>query len=127
MAAVKDGASGITIEILKSWKEFGVVVQGDGLMLLQAGSKAEFSRRMLEEGMMDILASDNHGDRRSLGTVRLWLREVGGEEQGRLLTETNPARLLSNQPLEAVPALGKSRSIWERLLQIFSRSTKTKS
>lgn len=114
--------SGITIEMLRSWREFGVIVQGDGLMLLQVGSKAEFSRQMLEEGVVDILASDNHGDRRSLGTVRLWLREVGGEDQGRLLTETNPARLLANEPLEAVPPLSKHRSIWERLTELFSRS-----
>jgi protein-tyrosine phosphatase len=113
--------SGITIEKLHIWRDFGVIVQGDALMLLQAGPKAEFSRRMLTEGVVDILASDNHGDRRSLGLVRLWLREVGGERQGRILTEVNPARVLADEMLDRVPPLKERRGIWERLRSLFSR------
>lgn len=114
--------SGITIDRLHIWRDFGVIVQGDALMLLQAGPKAEFSRRMLAEGVVDILASDNHGDRRSLGTVRLWLREMGADRQGRILTETNPANLLADEMMERVPPLRERRGIWQRLTQLFSRS-----
>lgn len=113
--------SGITIDKLHIWRDFGVIVQGDALMLLQAGSKAEFSRRMLAEGVVDILASDNHGDRRSLGVVRLWLREVGGERQGRILTEINPARVLADEMMERVPPLREHVGIWQRLKSLFSR------
>lgn len=113
--------SGITIDRLHIWRDFGVIVQGDALMLLQAGPKAEFSRRMLTEGVVDILASDNHGDRRSLGLVRLWLREVGGERQGRILTEVNPARVLADEMMDRVPPLHERRGIWERLRSLFSR------
>lgn len=113
--------SGITIDKLHIWRDFGVIVQGDALMLLQAGPKAEFSRLMLAEGVVDILASDNHGDRRSLGLVRLWLREVGGDRQGRILTEVNPARLLADEMMDRVPPLRERRGIWERLRSLFSR------
>ena len=114
--------SGITIDRLHIWRDFGVIVQGDALMLLQAGPKAEFSRRMLAEGVVDILASDNHGDRRSLGTVRLWLREMGADRQGRILTETNPASLLVDEMMERVPPLRERRGLWQRLTELFSRS-----
>lgn len=114
--------SGITIDKLHIWRDFGVIIQGDALMLLQAGSKAEFSRLMLAEGVVDILASDNHGDRRSLGVVRLWLREVGGERQGRVLTETNPARLLADEMMERVPPLREHQGIWQRLKSLFTRT-----
>ena len=117
--------AGITIDRLHIWRDFGVIVQGDALMLLQAGAKAEFSRRMLTEGVVDILASDNHGDRRSLGTVRLWLREVGGERQGRILTETNPASLLVDEMMERVPPLRERRGLWQRLMDLFSRPAST--
>jgi protein-tyrosine phosphatase len=117
--------SGISIDTLHIWRDFGVVVQGDALMLLQAGAKAEFSRLMLAEGVVDILASDNHGDRRSLGTVRLWLREVGGERQGRVLTEVNPARLLIDEALDRVPPLRERHGLWERLRALFSRARTT--
>lgn len=113
--------SGITIDKLHIWRDFGVIVQGDALMLLQAGPKAEFSRLMLAEGVVDILASDNHGDRRSLGLVRLWLREVGGDRQGRILTEVNPARVLADEMMDRVPPLRERRGIWERLRSLFSR------
>lgn len=53
-----------------------MVIQGDALMLLSAGEMAQLARAMLAGGLYDILASDNHGDRRSLATVREWLREA---------------------------------------------------
>lgn len=112
--------SGITLDKLHIWRDIGVVVQGDALMLLAAGPKAEFSRRMLAEGVVDILASDNHGDSRSLATVRLWLREVGGDAQARILMESNPRHLLDDEMLEAVPPLREQRSIWERLRELFT-------
>lgn len=112
--------TGITIDLLHVWRDIGVVVQGDGLMLLASGSKADFSRRMLAEGVVDIIASDNHGDTRSLATVRLWLGEVGGEHQAAILMERNPRRLLAGEMLESVPSLREHRSIWTRLRELFT-------
>jgi protein-tyrosine phosphatase len=109
---------GITIDKLHIWRDMGVVVQGDGLMLLASGHRAQFARRMLAAGVCDIIASDNHGDRRSLGTVRLWLHEVGGDRQARLLLEANPAHLLADEMLQPVPPLDEHLSIWERLREL---------
>ncbi|MGQ0646736.1 MAG: CpsB/CapC family capsule biosynthesis tyrosine phosphatase [Gemmatimonadaceae bacterium] len=112
--------AGITIDRLHIWRDIGVVVQGDALMLLSAGTKSEFSRRMLAEGVVDILASDNHGDTRSLATVRLWLREVGGDTHARILMEKNPRHLLDDHMLEGAPRLRDRKSIWDRLRELFT-------
>ncbi|MCC6319306.1 MAG: hypothetical protein IT361_16655 [Gemmatimonadaceae bacterium] len=112
--------AGITIDKLHIWRDFGVVVQGDALLLLSTGPRAEFSRLMLAEGVADILASDNHGDSRSLATVRLWLREVGGERHARVLMEDNPRHVLEDHMLEAVPQLREHKSIWDRLRELFT-------
>jgi protein-tyrosine phosphatase len=114
---------GISIDRLHVWRDVGAVIQGDGMMLLSSGQMAEMSRAMLRAGVFDILASDNHGDRRSLATVRLWLREMGAESQGRLLTEVNPRRLLRGEPLQAVPPLTARTGFWQKVRGLFARGT----
>lgn len=111
---------GISIDKLHIWRDFGVITQGDALLLLSTGSRAEFSRLMLAEGVADILASDNHGDSRSLATVRAWLREVGGERHAEILMDENPRHVLEDEMLEAVPPLRENKSIWDRLRELFS-------
>lgn len=106
---------GVSVETMHAWRDVGAVIQGDAQMLLATGHMATLARAMLEEGVYDILASDNHGDRRSLATVRLWLREMGGEKHGRMLTEDNPRRLLADEELERVPPLRHGKSMWQRL------------
>jgi protein-tyrosine phosphatase len=118
---------GITINTLHVWRDMGVVIQGDGLLLLSTGHKAQFARRMLSSGVCDIIASDNHGDRRSLGTIRLWLHEVGGDRQARVLLEANPAHLLAGETLQPVPPLREHKSIWDHLRDLFTRGRRENS
>lgn len=106
---------GVSVDLVHQWREVGVIIQGDAQMLLATGTMATLAREMLAEGVYDILASDNHGDRRSLATVRLWLDEMGGEEQGRLLTDENPRRVLADIELEPVSPLRQGRTLWQRL------------
>jgi protein-tyrosine phosphatase len=111
--------SGITIDKLHIWRDMGVVIQGDALLLLATGPRGDFARKALAAGALDILASDNHGDARSLATVRLWLQEVGGESQAQALMETNPRHLLADEMLEPVKPWREHRSIWDRLRELF--------
>lgn len=112
---------GMTLETVRDWREAGVVIQGDAMVLLSSGAMTLLSRAMLEEGLFDILASDNHGDRRSLATVRLWLQEYGADAQGALLTEENPRRLLAGEVPVPVPPLVRERTLWQRLSAMFGR------
>lgn len=115
VAAHPERYRGVSVDTMHIWRDVGAVIQGDAQMLLASGPMALLARDMLEEGVYDILASDNHGDRRALATARLWLREMGADRQGRLLTEENPRRLLADEELERVPPVRQGRSIWQRL------------
>jgi protein-tyrosine phosphatase len=75
-------------------------------VLLGRGAPAELARDLLGNGLIDILASDNHGDARSLASGRDWLLAQGAPtESVALLTQVNAARLLVDEALEPVPPL----------------------
>lgn len=78
----------------------------------------EFARAMLAAGHVDVLASDNHGDRRSLVTACTWLDEIGAAAQADILTRENPALLLAGAPLRAVPPVSLHKGMFERLREL---------
>ncbi|MDQ6888234.1 MAG: hypothetical protein M3068_13240 [Gemmatimonadota bacterium] len=99
---------GCSPEKVAEWRGVGAVIQMDAAMILGGESSSKLSRALLEEGLVDVIASDNHGDRRSLAAAERWLREAGGEEQARLLTHVNAERLLSGQvvlPVQPLPTV----------------------
>lgn len=71
---------------------------------------------LLERGWADYLSSDHHArGRLGVATAREMLLGRGGEEQLRLLSDENPARLLDGQAPLAVPPLPPRTSFWKRL------------
>jgi len=96
---------GCTLEAVREWREIGVVIQTDASVLMGRGGPGDLARAMLEEGLIDVLASDNHGDHRSLKAVLSWLLERGGEEQVALLTKENAQLVLRNEDPVPVPPL----------------------
>lgn len=96
---------GCTVELVKEWRQLGVVIQTDASVLMGRGAPAELARAMLGGGLIDILASDNHGDARSLASARTWLEERGADDQIMLLTHLNAERLLSDEDPLPVPPL----------------------
>jgi protein-tyrosine phosphatase len=103
------------IETFRAWHELGAVLQCDAFALLTAGPLSSLARGMFAEGLIDIVASDNHGDRRSLSTARQWMEEIGAPDQAVLTMEENPHRLLSNQPLQPVSPFRFSVGMLDRL------------
>jgi protein-tyrosine phosphatase len=81
------------------------VIQVDAAALLGSGKMSKQARALLEAGLVDCIASDNHGDSRSLASARRWLMEVGTEEQADLLTRVNAERLLAGLSMLPVPPL----------------------
>jgi protein-tyrosine phosphatase len=117
---------GCSTETIAAWREIGAVIQCDAMALLGAGPMTDFAREMLGAGQVDILASDNHGDRRSLATAVLWLTEIGAVDQAALLTVDNPALLLTDRSLRAVPPVSFQRGMFDRLRElIFKPSRRT--
>lgn len=115
---------GCTPETIAEWRELGAVIQCDAMALLGSGPMTDFARAMLGAGQVDILASDNHGDRRSLATAVLWLTELGAGGQAAILTAENPERLLAGARLRAVPPVSFQRGMFERLRELIFGTTR---
>jgi protein-tyrosine phosphatase len=106
---------GCTVELVRQWRQFGVVTQVDGLALAAGGPMGRLARALLEEGLADLLASDNHGDTRSLANARLWLEELGVRDQAQLLTSVNARRLLADERPIPVGPVRLHQSLIRRL------------
>ena len=79
----------------------------------------EFARAMLGAGLVDILASDNHGDRRSLadrGDVDE--RSSARRRRPEILTTANPALPAGGEPLRPVPPVSFQRGVFDRLREL---------
>ena len=87
--------------------------------LLGKGRIAKISRQLLELGLVDLFASDNHGDTRTLATARDWLLDVSTPEHAELLTRSNARRLLDGEPMTPVPPLPASTGIFARFREMF--------
>ena len=94
----------------RAWREAGARMQVDAGALGRATTRGHRARELVGAGLADVIAADNHGDRRSLlaavETVR-W-RTGGGsvaEEALQLLTYLNPMAMTRDWELKEVPGL----------------------
>lgn len=109
---------GATLDLVGRWRAAGAVIQTDTAYLLGDGERSQLARGMLQEGMIDILASDNHGDARSLWAAHEWLIEIGASDASHLLTTVNPEALLSDQVLVPVPPVRLETGMFARLKEL---------
>ena len=94
---------------LVEWRSSGVRTCGNvGSLWGRHGKRAAgVARRMLADGQMDMLATDNHSRPGRADSLRpIWdlLSEDGHEEAASLLVALNPASLLEGRELARVPA-----------------------
>ena len=107
---------GCTPQLVRAWRNSGAAIQMDATMLLGGPSASKLARALLHEGLVDCIASDNHGDTRSLAGARQWLLELGATEQADLLTRGNARRMLDGQaPLPVAPLPSVERGMFTRL------------
>ena len=109
---------GCTLDTVRAWRDVGAVIQTDATMLLARGPMTELAKSLLAEGLIDCLASDNHGDRRSLAAARVWLEEMGAIEHAQMLTHANAARVLADEVPIPVPPLPLGRGVFHRLREL---------
>jgi len=96
---------GCSVELVQQWRDLGVIIQTDASVLLGRGAPSVLARELLTAGLIDILASDNHGDDRSLESARQWLVEQQLEEHAVLLTRINADCVLNSEDPLPVPPL----------------------
>lgn len=109
---------GCTVEQVREWRRVGAVIQTDAVVLIGSGEMSRLAKSMLEEGLIDVVASDNHGDARSQAIARDWLVEAGAGEQARMLTHINPRRLLADEPVLPVSPVRVDRPMLQRLKEL---------
>jgi protein-tyrosine phosphatase len=110
---------GCTPGMVRTWRNAGAAIQMDASMLLGGANSSKLARALLGEGLVDCIASDNHGDQRSLAGARQWLLELGATEQAELLTRGNARRMLDGQsPLPVAPLPSVERGMLARLKQL---------
>jgi protein-tyrosine phosphatase len=111
-----------TPQVVREWRSVGAVIQMDAVMVFGNSPTSRLARRLLEDGLIDIIASDTHGDTRSLRMARDWLEGIDAHEQAELLCTVNARRLLDRQavlPVTPIPEtdsgmLAKLRSMFMR-------------
>lgn len=105
-------------EAVAHWREIGACMQVDATTLLSPQSRGQRARALVSAGLADILAADNHGDDRSIGTGRQFLESQDGAEQADLLTRVNPRAILDDAPLTVVPPVEIRRSWMQKIRQL---------
>jgi protein-tyrosine phosphatase len=103
-----------TPELGSRWREAGAVLQVDATTLLAESRRADRARALLEAGCAGIVASDNHGDGRSVATAVEWLESHGGGMQAQLLAVENPQAILNDHPVQLVAPLRIRRSLYTK-------------
>ena len=109
---------GCSVAQVREWKRSGAVIQMDAIMLLGRSPMSALAHDLVAEGLVDCMASDNHGDERSLTIARAWLEEMGETGHADLLTRDNPARILADQEVLPVPPLARRRGMFGRLREL---------
>ncbi|HTS89492.1 MAG TPA: CpsB/CapC family capsule biosynthesis tyrosine phosphatase [Gemmatimonadales bacterium] len=112
-----------TPDAVRRWKALGALMQVDGPTLLSSRSRGLRARQLVEFGLADIAAADNHGDERSLRLVRDAFVEQGGEPQAELLISANPLAIVEDRTLEPVPPFIWRVSLSDRVKALFGRHT----
>jgi protein-tyrosine phosphatase len=107
-----------SVELVEEWRHAGALMQMDVNALTGTGRGHVAAFELLNAGLIDVFASDTHGDPRSLVPARQWLVEFATPEHVELLTRVNAERLLHDQPTVPVPPLPRNRGVLHRLREL---------
>lgn len=108
-----------TVEAVTAWREMGVLMQVDATTVTMQSRRGDRARDLIRHGLADILAGDNHGDERNLGTALDWLTELDGADQAILLLESNPRAILEDETVFEVEPLKVKTSLWRKMTRLF--------
>lgn len=103
------------VDTARRWKALGALLQVDGPTLLSPRPRGDRARELVQHGLADIAAADNHGDDRSLRTAWDELMAHEGAPQAQQLLVRNPQAILDDKPTESVPPLTWRFSLLDRL------------
>ncbi|MSR05544.1 MAG: hypothetical protein EXR93_00520 [Gemmatimonadetes bacterium] len=108
---------------VRQWRQAGARVQLDATTLTRPTTRGQRARALLAEGLADILAADNHGDRRSLATGAQYLQEHQCGSVVEHLTTRNPGAIVSDGAMTDVPAANVVEGWMSRFAGLFNRQS----
>jgi protein-tyrosine phosphatase len=111
-----------TPEVVREWRSVGAVIQMDAVMVFGSAPTSRLARKLLEAGLIDIIASDTHGDSRSVRMAHDWLEGIEAHEQAELLCTVNARRLLDREAvLPVMPIPETDHGVLAKLRSMFMR------
>jgi protein-tyrosine phosphatase len=111
--------SSCSVEAVKAWRDLGTVIQVDATTVTLPRSRGDRARDLVQAGLADILAADNHGDDRNVATALDWLADQDGADQAALLLDTNPRAILDDLAIYEVDPLPMKQSMWRAMRRLF--------
>lgn len=102
-----------SVASVQRWRGLGALMQIDATTVFQPTARGRKARQLLAAGLGDLLASDNHGDDRTLAEPFARLAALGGSA-ATLLMISNPAALLADDRPEPVPPVEVKLSLGGR-------------
>lgn len=112
------------LQLPGAWREAGAYLQVNyGSLVGRYGPGVQkVAARLLRRGWVSYLSSDFHARSHLslyLEEARDAILEEGGEEQWRLLSQTNPSRLFRGEEPLPVPPLSLEPGLWGKIREIF--------
>jgi protein-tyrosine phosphatase len=108
-----------TPEAVVEWKRAGAKIQVDATTLTRPHSRGRMALALVEAGLADIVAADNHGDNRSVRTAADFLNARGGDAAATILTTTNPRAVVRNEDMMPIAPFTLRRGLGERIARLF--------
>ena len=113
--------------VVADWKSTGARIQVDATTLTRPSGRGRLARTLLEAGLVDVLAADNHGDertlRRAVEFVRAKVADGPGPVEGPLgqLTQGNPACVLADGIMTDVAGVRLDEGLMGRVRRMLGR------
>ena len=105
---------------VRQWREAGARIQVDATTLTRPTSRGRRARALVAAGLADVLAADNHGDRRAIATGAHYLVAHGCGDTARHLTVGNPSAVIEDRAMTDVPPTRLTERWIERVAGFFS-------
>jgi protein-tyrosine phosphatase len=98
-----------------AWRGAGARIQLDATTLTRPTTRGKRARALLAAGLGDIVAADNHGDRRSVATAVRYLEPHAPPDVIERLSRDNPAAIVHDGDMQAVSPIAVQERWIDRL------------
>ena len=100
---------------VRAWRKVGAKMQAGAGEYLKGSARGRTVRLLTSQGLIDFVASDNHGDARTMTDAERFFNESGFPDVGLMLCERNPRALIEDRELENVAPVRLREGLWSRV------------